>query len=716
MLRRHAIVAAATALACVVAAASAAEPPGTEIAWTMSSLPGGGQPFEILAADFDADGSLDLAVTNSTASTIGIYRGNGDGTFAAPETFPTGEGPRGLVAADFNRDGIVDLAAAGSQDGGLTVHLGQGGGRFAPGRHLITGERPFHAVTADFNADGIPDIALANEDRFVSILLGDGHGGFAGRKFDTDKWPSNVVAADFDEDGHLDFASTNWGSNNVTVLFGRGDGTTFSAPKPFTYEQDEGHGLFGIIAPDLDRDGHADMVWNDLQNSGWYVLYGDGHGDFPRTRLVPAADGVRSVRAVDLNGDGWLDLVSADSGAGDVSVALADGHGDFQPTQHVPAGVKPRVVTAGDFNRDGRPDLAVTNMETNSITVMLNRGSVPRSAEPFDPGPQDTKRVIEYDGLSIPGAILVAPTGDLIVSDQLHGRVVRIAPADGRLTVLAGTGQSADRGDGEPAVEASLRQPAGLALDAGGTLYVADFDSQRIRKVDPSGVISAVAGTGKAGFAGDGGPAGLAKFAKPHSLAVDGSGALYVGDLMNLRIRRIDPSGTITTVAGNGTSGYSGDGGPASAASLGLFARVASARDGTLYIADQLNRAVRKVDHSGTISTVAGGKRAGQDGDIGQPTAVTVGPDETVYFASGVRIAKLTPSGSVETVATLPGQNPADQLMLLGLAVDRSGAIYAVDSRNRVLRVDRGGGPPQVVFGGADATATPGNPGTAGKP
>ena len=656
----------------------------------MSSLPSGGQPFEVLAADLNGDGHLDLAVTNSTDSTIGVFLGNGEGTFGAQTAFPTGAFPRGLVAADFNRDGIIDLAAAATNGPGMAVHLGQGGGRFGPPRLVSSGQRPFHAVTADFNTDGVPDIAVANEAHFVSVLLGDGRGGFSRHNYDTGKKPSNVVAADFNEDGYLDLAATNWDSNTVAVLFGTGDGATFSGPKLFTYA---GHGLFALIAPDLDRDGHADMVWNDLASSSMYILYGDGRGDFPRTDQVPTGGGVRSIRAVDLNGDGWLDLVSADTAANDVSVALADGHGTFQPTQHVPVGIRPRVVTTGDFDGDGRPDVAVSNMTSNTVTVLLNRGLVPVVSQSFDPGPQQTRRILEFPDLEAPNAIVVAQDGDLIVSDQQHNRIVRVARDSGAISPLAGTGQSDFQGDGGPAAEASFRLPAGLALDPAGNLYVADSDNNRVRRIDRSGLITTVAGTGEAGFAGDGGPATNAQLNRPYSLALDPSGALYASDLQNLRIRRIDRSGQITTVVGSGVVGYGGDGGPATAALLGLVTSVVVDPQGTLFIADKLNRVVRKVDTSGRITTVAGGKRAGSDGDIGMPAAIAVDAHGTVVFAADTRIARLTGAGAVEIIAEFDRrQGSALQGTPSGLAVAPDATLYAVDpGAGRVVRIDRVG-------------------------
>ena len=123
---------------------------------------------------------------------------------------------------------------------------------------------------------------------------------------------------------------------------------------------------------DLDRDGHLDMVWNDVQRKGLYVLYGDGRGDFPRRLLLPAGSGVRSATTADLDGNGWLDLASANTASDDVSIMLADGRGGFLPTRHIAVGKRPRVVIAADLNRDQRPDLIVTNLKSNDVTILIN--------------------------------------------------------------------------------------------------------------------------------------------------------------------------------------------------------------------------------------------------------------------------------------------------------------------------------------------------------
>jgi sugar lactone lactonase YvrE len=140
-------------------------------------------------------------------------------------------------------------------------------------------------------------------------------------------------------------------------------------------------------------------------------------------------------------------------------------------------------------------------------------------------------------------------------------------------------------------------------LDSAGNLYIADCWNHRIRKVSPDGTITTVAGTGTPGFAGDGGPASSALLAYPHGVKADTAGNLYIADTNNQRIRRVSPNGIITTVAGSGSSGFSGDGGPATGGQLDFPYDVAADTSGNLYIADQGNYRIRKVDRNGIMST-----------------------------------------------------------------------------------------------------------------
>ena len=192
------------------------------------------------------------------------------------------------------------------------------------------------------------------------------------------------------------------------------------------------------------------------------------------------------------------------------------------------------------------------------------------------------------------------------------------------ITTVAGNGTYGYSGDGGPATEAQLRYPAGAALDASGNFYTADWRDHRIRKVDTSGIITTVAGNGIPGYSGDGGPATEAQMYNPHDVAVDASGNLYFPEMSNHCIRKVDTSGIITTVAGNGTYGYSGDGGPAIEAQLRNPRSVAVDASGNLYIADRFNYRIRKVDTSGNITTVAGSGIPGYSGDGGPATVAQI--------------------------------------------------------------------------------------------
>lgn len=207
--------------------------------------------------------------------------------------------------------------------------------------------------------------------------------------------------------------------------------------------------------------------------------------------------------------------------------------------------------------------------------------------------------------LNGPWDVDVGPDGAIYIADTGNHRIRRVDTA-GRISTVAGTGTSGSAGDGGPAIQAQLNGPRDVAVGPDGALYVADGENHRVRRVDTAGRISTVAGAGTAGSAGDGGPATQAQLNTPHGVDIDADGIVYIADLHNNRVRRVDPSGVITTVAGTGAHGYSGDGGPAIEAQLAFPRAVAVHVDGTIYIADINNNRIRKVDSGGTITTAAG--------------------------------------------------------------------------------------------------------------
>jgi uncharacterized protein (TIGR03437 family) len=219
--------------------------------------------------------------------------------------------------------------------------------------------------------------------------------------------------------------------------------------------------------------------------------------------------------------------------------------------------------------------------------------------------------------LSMPAGIALDSAGNLYIADALYNRIRKVS--NGVITTVAGNGTAGFSGDNTPAASAMLNEPGGVAVDSAGNLYIADSGNSRIRKVS-NGVIATVAGDGTRGFDGDNGPATSAELDWPNGVALDSAGNLYVADSDNNRIRKVS-NGVIPTVAGNGAYGYSGDGGPATSTELSAPYGVAVDSVGNLYVADTGNNRIREVTPAGIISTVAGNGTAGFSGDDGPATS-----------------------------------------------------------------------------------------------
>ncbi len=224
-------------------------------------------------------------------------------------------------------------------------------------------------------------------------------------------------------------------------------------------------------------------------------------------------------------------------------------------------------------------------------------------------------------GLLLPAAIAYDAAGNLLIADAGRHQILEATLA-GTLIVLAGTGTQGFSGDGGPAIAAELNSPGGIAVGSDGTIYVADTGNARVRAIR-AGSITTLAGTGIIAFGGDGGLATAASFRSPTALAFDKAGALLVSDTADHRVRRID-SGIVTTLAGTGVQGFAGDGGTAAGAELDSPGGVAIAPDGRVFIADTHNERVRIVAVNGTISTFAGTGQRGFTGDGGPATAAAL--------------------------------------------------------------------------------------------
>jgi sugar lactone lactonase YvrE len=229
-----------------------------------------------------------------------------------------------------------------------------------------------------------------------------------------------------------------------------------------------------------------------------------------------------------------------------------------------------------------------------------------------------------------PESIIVDKEGNLILADSLNHAILKI-DHDGYLTHIAGKGQRGFSGDGMQATQASLAFPYDVRLDSKGNLYIADVFNHRVRKVDGKGVISTVAGTGVAGYSGDGGAAVKAQLNMPYGIIVDRDDNLLIADSDNNVIRKIGPDGIIQTVAGSGQRGYEGDGGPALVAKFDSPQSLALDKDGRIYIGDEHNNAIRILELDGTVRTLVGNKGPGFSGDSGPASLAQIADPENIW-------------------------------------------------------------------------------------
>lgn len=289
--------------------------------------------------------------------------------------------------------------------------------------------------------------------------------------------------------------------------------------------------------------------------------------------------------------------------------------------------------------------------------VTRNRSSSHHGlALPMSCAPSASARPVVFNA---PAAVLTDPTCDLFVS-ELGGNIIRRVARNGAVTVIAGTGEQSSLGDAGRATAATLNQPAGLALDRYGNLYVAEFYGNRIRKISPGGTITTLAGTGRQGSTGDGGPAVEATLNGPIGVLVDDAGDVYVGEHGGNRVRKITPDGIIATAAGTGQQGSTGDGGPATRATLNGPERVVLGARGELYIGEWDGNRVRKITPDGIITTVAGTGSQDSTGDGGlatnatlnHPTGLAIDNGGNLFVAEGFgnRVRKVTPDGIISTV------------------------------------------------------------------
>ncbi len=315
-----------------------------------------------------------------------------------------------------------------------------------------------------------------------------------------------------------------------------------------------------------------------------------------------------------------------------------------------------------------------------------------------------------------PTSISIDTSGNLYIADFSNHRIRKIA-SGGNITTIAGNGTGDYKGDGSAATSANLYFPSDAAVDGSGNLYIADLYNARIRKVVSGGTISTVAGNGTYAFGGDGAQALAAQLNQPAGVARDAAGNLFIADYGNHRIRRVAADGVVSTYAGNGTAGFGGDGSAASGAQLNGPSGLAIDTDGSLLIADSGNHRIRRITPAGTISSIAGSGTAGNAGDGGAasgaqlnyPSGLAVDASGNIYIAdSGNNRVRRIAGGTISTMPTGPLNSPQ------GVAVDAAGNLYTADLFNhRIQKLDAKGGVSTVAGDGTADFGGDGGPAVA---
>jgi sugar lactone lactonase YvrE len=337
----------------------------------------------------------------------------------------------------------------------------------------------------------------------------------------------------------------------------------------------------------------------------------------------------------------------------------------------------------------------------NSQTITTVAGVIGSPGYVGDAGPANNARFNQ------PRAVATDNDGNLYIAD-MRNHVIRKVNPNGIVNTVAGNGTAGTAGAGGPATAAQLAQPTGMTIDNDGNIYIADYNASVIKKVTTSGIMTIFAGNGTEGFSGDGGPASQAKLYRPTAVAVDKEGSLYISDASNKVIRKVTKAGVITTIAGvPGRAGYAGDGGPATKALLTQPAGIAVDYSGNVYIADPSNSVIRKVNPSGIITTFAGTGVAGYSGDngpaikaqfqIGSPQGLAVDPAGNVYASDyqNHAIRKINAKGIITTIAGNGAPDyagdggPAILAKIwypIGIATDAGGNVFITDSYNNTIR------------------------------
>jgi uncharacterized protein (TIGR03437 family) len=635
----------------------------------------------------DASGTLTLIAGNGRPG----FSGDGGSAVNAQLNAPQGlalDSGGNIYIADSQNNRVRKVSTSGT----ITTFAGDGtvnppnfwgdaGPATAASLHLPTGLAIDSAGNVYIAVSNDHTVRIVTTDGIINIFAGAGYQGYYG-----------------------DYAADTIGS--VTTVTNVGTATTAGLSNPQDVAigpnntiviADTGNGAIRSVTLTKTSIGPAGTI-STISGSGGIGLSGDG-----------TAIGLAMLAPFSLAADSSGNIYIAEFGTnrirkldtkGNIATAIGDGNQGFagdggapnKVEMYLPTGVA--VDSAGNIYFADSNNNRVRKLSGSTVGTIAGNGLLSRSG---DGGPATSAQ------LNAPLGVALDNSGNLYIADTGNNQVRKVT-ASGVISTVAGTGTAGSTGDGGAATAAQLNAPQGLAVDAAGNLYIADVQNHKVRKVS-GGTITTVAGSGTAGFGGDGGAAPSAQLNLPIGVAVDASNNLYIAEFGNNRVRKVAGSGNISTLAGTGVNGYSGDGAQATSAQLNGPQAVAVDSTGNVYIGDAANNRIRKVAANGVITTFAGTGAGGFSGDggaatsaqVANPVALAVDSVGNVYVSDGsLRIRKIFVSGVISTVAggstrgyfgdggaaTSAGLNGPS-----GLAVNSAGSIWFADTRNNAVRL-----------------------------
>ncbi|MCH8838937.1 MAG: VCBS repeat-containing protein, partial [Candidatus Marinimicrobia bacterium] len=346
---------------------------GSAVFGISDSPTAGSNPLGAIPGDFNGDGILDLAVTNTSSDNVTIFINDGDGQFVLDTTIAVGDGPEGLAAGDWDGDGAVDLAVTIRNVDSIVLLMNDGSGNFTLGSPIAVGDRPRDLAMGDWDGDGDLDLATVNQiSDNLSILLNDGSGLFTvGSSPAAGDYPIEIAVGDWDSDGDLDLASANFNSDNVSILSNDGSGGFTLLGTVLA-----GNGAAAIIAGDWDGDGDLDLATGNFSEDTATPLFNDGNGVFTQGTALAAGDAPQGITVGDWDGDGDLDWAVAAETADIVSIFINDGLGNLTLLRTQTVGDRPQSVHAGDWDGDGDLDLVTANFNAGNVTILTNKARV----------------------------------------------------------------------------------------------------------------------------------------------------------------------------------------------------------------------------------------------------------------------------------------------------------------------------------------------------